>query len=157
MNPDPGTYALILRLNRSRRIRIGCLGILELQPGYYIYVGSAFGPGGLRARTGRHRKKRGPRHWHIDYLKPWVDLTEIWFTHDPVKREHQWAEALLAEADSFTPLPGFGSSDCKCPTHLVYSPSKPDPDSCLGALQSGVTAPVGKEIERRIGASGNKT
>ncbi len=80
----------------------------------------------------------GARHWHIDYLKPWLDLREIWYTHDPVKREHQWAKALLAETNSFAPLPGFGSSDSKCETHLVYFSSEPDFKHCCDVISFGV-------------------
>jgi Uri superfamily endonuclease len=120
------------------QIKIGRLGILKLQTGYYIYLGSAFGPGGLLARTRRHREKTGPKHWHIDYLKPWIDLRETWYTHDPTRREHQWATALLAETKASVPLPGFGSSDCRCETHLVHFSSKPDFDRCCRAFTHGV-------------------
>ena len=53
----PGTYALILRASTAQTIQIGRLGDLVMQPGYYIYVGSAFGPGGLAARVGRHLRQ----------------------------------------------------------------------------------------------------
>ena len=146
MKTDPGTYALVFRSAATRNIKIGRLGTLSLQPGYYIYVGSAFGPGGLRARTGRHQRKASPKRWHIDYLKPRADLIEIWYTHDPIRREHEWAQALFGLSSLSVPLPGFGSSDCKCLTHLLYSRSKPDLRSSLGTPQSGVTAPVAIEF-----------
>lgn len=151
MNSEPGTYALILRSSRSERLQIGRLGILEQEPGYYIYVGSAFGPGGLWARTRRHRRKIGASHWHIDYLKPWLDLREIWYTHDPVRREHQWAKALLTVPESSVPLPGFGSSDCRCGTHLVHFSSAPDFDCCCDAFRRGIAghAPVEVHTEAR--------
>ena len=56
MHPLPGTYALVFRAKRKRRLIIGKLGTLNLQPGCYVYVGSAFGPDGLKARIGHHRK-----------------------------------------------------------------------------------------------------
>lgn len=46
----PGTYALILRSDSAARVRIGHLGVLAATRGYYVYIGSAFGPGGLAAR-----------------------------------------------------------------------------------------------------------
>ncbi len=46
----PGTYALVLACQKTGRVRIGRLGVLALQPGFYVYVGSAFGSGGLAAR-----------------------------------------------------------------------------------------------------------
>jgi Uri superfamily endonuclease len=56
MSPRQGTYALVFTAKRKKRLIIGKLGTLTLQPGYYVYVGSAFGPGGLKARIGHHRK-----------------------------------------------------------------------------------------------------
>jgi Uri superfamily endonuclease len=56
MNHLPGTYALVLSSSSDRRIRIGKFGLLHIRPGFYIYVGSAFGPGGLGARIAHHRK-----------------------------------------------------------------------------------------------------
>ena len=50
----PGTYALLLSATRRQRITIGRLGALALQPGCYVYTGSARGPGGLRARLRHH-------------------------------------------------------------------------------------------------------
>ena len=47
MTAQPGTYALVLASQKTGPVRIGRLGTLELQPGVYIYVGSAFGPGGF--------------------------------------------------------------------------------------------------------------
>src|ERR1017187_2023294 len=51
VSPAPGTYVLVLRCSSNRTIRVGCLGSIRLRPGYYLYVGSGFGPGGLRARN----------------------------------------------------------------------------------------------------------
>ena len=46
----PGTYILLLHAALERDVTIGAAGILSLRQGYYAYVGSAFGPGGLYAR-----------------------------------------------------------------------------------------------------------
>jgi len=56
----PGTYALVLRLARATTIHVGALGAVDFAPGWYVYVGSALGPGGLAARVNRHlsRSKR---------------------------------------------------------------------------------------------------
>jgi Uri superfamily endonuclease len=53
--PDQkGTYVLIAKVTEVRRLRIGYLGEFDIVPGFYAYVGSAFGSGGLRARIGHH-------------------------------------------------------------------------------------------------------
>jgi Uri superfamily endonuclease len=125
MNSLPGTYALIFLSSRERQLKIGKLGTLQLKPGFYIYVGSAFGPGGLKARIAHHCKKARRPHWHIDYLGSFLHLIEIWYTYDPVQREHQWAQTLSATRGTSVPLAGFGSSDCRCKTHLFFRNSRP--------------------------------
>ena len=125
MNSLPGTYALIFLSSRERQLTIGKLGTLQLKPGFYIYIGSAFGPGGLKARIAHHCKKARRPHWHIDYLGSFLHLTEIWYTYDPVHREHQWAQILSATRGSSVALAGFGSSDCRCKAHLFFRNSRP--------------------------------
>ncbi|MFN8443960.1 MAG: GIY-YIG nuclease family protein [Caldilineaceae bacterium] len=116
----PGTYALILRAATTQTVRIGRLGDLVLQPGYYIYVGSAFGPGGLAARVGRHLRKEKRLRWHIDYLRAACEVEEVWWTCDSVRRECEWANKLRELPGTVVPMVGFGSSDCGCETHLVW-------------------------------------
>ena len=60
----PGTYMLVLRLPKRRRLAVGRLGDFEFPAGYYLYAGSA--QGGLRGRVLRHLRADKKRHWHID-------------------------------------------------------------------------------------------
>lgn len=118
-----GTYVLILELPQSRRIKIGKLGIFHFDKGCYCYVGSAFGPGGLRPRTDRHRKRSKKLRWHIDYLRRYCRLVEIWYASGSMKQECPWVSKLNpAQEPRAVPVPGFGSSDCKCASHLFYHP-----------------------------------
>jgi Uri superfamily endonuclease len=134
--PKPGTYALVMQSADSRRLEIGRLGTLPLRPGFYLYVGSAFGPGGLPARL-RHHSKPAPRpHWHIDYLRSATRLLEIWYSHEEAVLEHAWAEAILRMRSASTPLAGFGSSDCRCPSHLSFHPEHPSRRSLRRALRA---------------------
>ena len=94
MTSRPGTYALLLASTLSRCLRIGRLGDLALSPGWYVYVGSAFGPGGVGARLAHHRKRAARPHWHIDHLRLHTQLERVWFTHDSIRREHQWAQVM---------------------------------------------------------------
>ena len=125
MHPLSGTYAMIFTASREKKLEIGKLGTFELKPGYYVYVGSAFGPGGLKARIARHRQITCRRHWHIDYLKADLRPDQVWYTNDPIRREHQWSRTLARTKCASIPLPGFGSSDCRCESHLYYFPSMP--------------------------------
>lgn len=98
---------------------------MEVRSGTYAYVGSAFGPGGVRARVDRHWQGGKARHWHIDYLRPQADLRQVWYTYDTVRRECTWAEVLQAFPHASIPLNGFGASDCDCAAHLIFFPEPP--------------------------------
>jgi Uri superfamily endonuclease len=114
------TYILVLRLTKPRRLRIGRLGLRSFPAGFFLYVGSAFGPGGLKGRMGHHLRGTRRCRWHIDYLRGACNLWALWASVEAERCEHRWA-ALLAQS-SFTAaaVQGFGSSDCACPTHLFY-------------------------------------
>ncbi|RLB23859.1 MAG: hypothetical protein DRG73_04740 [Deltaproteobacteria bacterium] len=118
---DRGSYLLVLKLERHKLIEIGRLGKFMFQKGYYIYVGSAMS--NLRARIKRHKQKRKKMHWHIDYLTRVTDG----FLSIPI-RSSQRQECEIAQALSSilkSGPAGFGSSDCKCLTHLFWSEKSP--------------------------------
>ena len=124
---DKGTYILILRVPQMKRLEIGRLGAFDIVPGYYAYLGSAFGPGGIRARVGHHLEPVDQPHWHIDWLLSVALPLEVWYAASDRKLEHDWAE-LLRDAPQFrTPIPRFGSSDYRrsTPSHLFYSKRPP--------------------------------
>ena len=125
MRSGNGTYALVFKTQQTKKIIVGKLGNLKLQPGFYVYVGSAFGPGGLKARIGHHRRRSRRPHWHIDYLSKHLTPIEVWYTYDTVHQEHCWSEILEHYRDTSTPLPGFGSSDCCCKSHLHFFYARP--------------------------------
>jgi Uri superfamily endonuclease len=120
-----GTYALISRVITAGPVSIGKLGRHQIEAGYYVYVGSAFGPGGLNARLAHHLRKAGAPHWHMDYLRPSVDIIEVWYTTDRRSREHQWAERLAIHKRASLPIAKFGASDCTCSAHLFRFGSRP--------------------------------
>ncbi len=115
-----GTYVLVLRLSSSTRVEIGKLGSFDLRPGYYCYVGSAFGPGGVFSRLAHHFRPVGRPHWHVDHLRKVAHVEEAWYAVHERKREQQWAAILSRMPDASIAIPRFGSSDCRCPGHLVY-------------------------------------
>lgn len=120
----PGTYALIPKSVSKTCVQIGRWREIKLQPGFYIYVGSALGPGGVRARVSRHLRSDKSPHWHIDYLRRVASLVEVWVSYDSKRLEHQWAKILLNTL-GMTSIQGFGCSDCKCSSHLFYTAKLP--------------------------------
>jgi len=125
LGKQPGTYALILANDSVQVVTVGRLGTLELQPGWFVYVGSAQGPGGLAARVGRHIQIEKKRRWHIDYVRPQVELREVWFTHGSEKVECQWAQKMAQMPKAELRYQRFGASDCSCAAHLIWLPRRP--------------------------------
>jgi Uri superfamily endonuclease len=122
----PGAYVLLLTANAPAVLNMPRFGKLTLATGQYAYVGSALGPGGLKARVGRHLRAEKPLHWHIDYLTaalPVVHVVTLAVT-DGARLECTWVKRLLGLNGASAPAPGFGSSDCRngCPAHLVRLP-----------------------------------
>ena len=119
---------MILACTTEQAVQVGKRGRLMVRPGFYVYAGSAFGPGGLGARVARHCRKHKRLRWHIDYLRAAAAPDEVWYTLDPVSIECRWAEAFRRMPRSSMPMQGFGASDCSCRTHLFYfrrRPSRP--------------------------------
>jgi Uri superfamily endonuclease len=133
--PEYGTYVLTLRLERRRRLAVGKLGRFDFPPGFYAYVGSAFGPGGLPARLKHHLTSRSKPHWHIDYLRRAARPVSLWASGEWARREHLWAEVLSQMPGVETPAPGFGSSDCRCPTHLFRFTGTPQFNEFAGLVR----------------------
>jgi Uri superfamily endonuclease len=120
----PGTYALYLYLSSQDTLQVGKLGTFSFPAGTYIYTGSAFGPGGLRARLNRHLNARKRRFWHIDYLLSSVNIFGVYYLESEHRYECLWSQALATQTDVYLPAPGFGSSDCGiCITHLTAFPA----------------------------------
>ena len=133
---------LILSLPRPATIDIGRLGHFQFPAGWYAYVGSAHGPGGLAARISRHLRSPKPLRWHVDYLRVPARPVAVWCALGVRERECAWAGALSGLPGASTPAPRFGASDCRCPTHLVYFAAPPD----VGAFARAVGEPVSEEM-----------
>ena len=122
---DPGTYGLIFSRPAAGWIQVGKLGRFEFPAGFYVYVGSALGPGGLAGRLGRHLSQEKRTHWHVDYLSREVTLVEIWYAPGEEIREHDWAAAAGRLPGARIAAAGFGASDCRCPAHLFHFMERP--------------------------------
>jgi Uri superfamily endonuclease len=133
--PGHGTYILSLELATSQTLQIGRLGWLTLPAGVYLYVGSAFGAGGLAGRLKHHLSSIHRPHWHIDYLRQAAVLTEIWTLECEFRREHDWAALLASMPGVSLPASKFGASDCDSATHLFYFSERP----ALSAFQTAAS------------------
>ena len=118
LKPRPtGSYALLLYLPSRRKIAVGKLGLIDLPRGHYVYFGSALG--GLEARVARHFRPEKKLHWHADYLSADAPWSQAWLMPDGLRWECIWAPDAAATVGVTNFVPGFGSSDCRCKSHLV--------------------------------------
>jgi len=118
MRAKPSSYLLILENWREQERRVGRLGRVNFAAGFYVYVGSG-GPNVVK-RIRRHMAPQKRRHWHIDYLTTGrrrmksVDA-RVYSGVPECRLAAQLARDLVR-------VPGFGASDCTCPTHLFFAP-----------------------------------
>jgi len=115
-NEGKGSYVLLIKLPEENTISIGSLKAVHFRRGYYAYVGSAMG--GFKPRLNRHLKGNKRPHWHIDYLLARASINSIILCQTQDRTECNIAQALSHQFDA---IPGFGSSDCKCHSHLFFA------------------------------------
>jgi len=107
------SYVLLLYCQNDFKIKVGALGIISFRRGYYYYVGSA--KSGLH-RIKRHFSSKKTKRWHIDYISTKMVVIGAILFKEP--------ECTLAKRfKNFEAVNGFGCSDCKCKSHLFYSPT----------------------------------
>ncbi len=125
MLPAKGVYALIVMIPLSLTFKAGGLKEVSLSEGLYIYVGSALGQGLLPRRVARHLSFFKKLRWHVDYLLTLrcVKVVGVVASYVHEKLECDLVRKLLLKGFKPT-VRGFGSSDCRCYSHLLLSPSQ---------------------------------
>ena len=104
-------------LAKEQEITVGKLGTFSFPQGWYIYVGSA--RRNIRSRIERHLQREKKLRWHFDYLRPFLQVEKVQ-TFDGDIGECGLCHKLLLEKQGKIIVKGFGSSDCKCHSHLVF-------------------------------------
>lgn len=115
---DSGLYQLVIRMPKTRAVMIGRLGSFPFPAGYYVYTGSA--KRGLESRVARHLRKQKKMRWHIDYLLRQGRVVEVKKYGGDALSECELSRMVEGLRGSEIIVPGFGSSDCKCSTHLFH-------------------------------------
>lgn len=119
---DRGGYLLILYSPRDLSRAIGGLGSRHFPKGWYVYVGSALNS--LAARLGRHRRQHKSSHWHIDYLiRDPIKIVQSL----PIRRRDRIEGAMATQLHRIADdcIAGFGASDSKVSSHLLYFSGNP--------------------------------
>ena len=119
---DSGVYMVVVKLEEDKTIVTGKLQFSKYKSGYYVYAGSA--KVNLVKRIKRHRNKNKKTfHWHIDYLTAVADEIKTFGIYTNRFSECDIAKGLSDIGGSR--IHGFGSSDCKCTSHLYYFKENP--------------------------------
>jgi len=147
---DKGSYLLGISLAQVLDLFVGRLGQFAFSAGYYIYAGSAQGPGGLAARLNRHRRREKQLHWHIDYLLAHACLTDVWSIVSKERLECLWARGVAEMPGARIVAPRFGASDCRCPAHLIHFSQPPRPAQVRKVLQARTKEKALVEYNREI-------
>ncbi len=107
---------LLVGLRRRQVIAVGSPGVVSFVPGAYVYVGRA--KRGMAARIARHLRRYKRPRWHIDMLLAEGEVLAV-----AVLQTVQECElmALLEKLwKSSETVKGFGASDCRCESHLLW-------------------------------------
>ena len=114
---EKGAYLLVVHLHDAITLAPGRLSGKNLGAGWYVYAGSAYGPGGIRARVSRHFKTQKSLRWHVDYL---THGNNVYALALPKQRECDLVSWLLDTKLFATAIRNFGNSDCRtCESHLL--------------------------------------
>lgn len=110
-----GVYLLLLRVQNRIIVKIGSLGRLSFSKGYYVYAGS--GQNNVLKRVERHLSNNKKLHWHIDYLlsSNSANIESAYIIRGSKALECALSVKMLK---LYTPVLGFGCSDCTCSSHL---------------------------------------
>ncbi len=107
------TYILLIESYKERKVFIGILGKLNFSKGDYAYIGSA--KKNLMSRIKRHLSNNKKKFWHIDYfLDRKTRIKEVWVS----SKEVECRMAKYFFKNGFPYIKNFGSSDCRCRSHL---------------------------------------
>ncbi|MHA1976776.1 MAG: GIY-YIG nuclease family protein [Candidatus Hodarchaeales archaeon] len=125
---QPGTYVLALEISERLQIQVKQLR-WNLNPGYYLYFGSAKGKNStsLKNRIKRHFDLKKKVFWHIDHL---TTHSSVILQCAYVNTSEQSTEcrnlASFSKNFQIKIITRFGSSDCKekCGGHLGFIQDK---------------------------------
>jgi Uri superfamily endonuclease len=110
-----GIYALVISVGKDVVASIGAMHEMKFDKGLYVYVGSA--QTNLEKRAARHFSRTKRKFWHVDYLlgSERVSVFKVFYKKGARSEECKLAKELGKKGLA---IKGFGSSDCKCESHL---------------------------------------
>ena len=116
-----GSYCLLAYLSKGCLMAFGKNSAF-FPRGWYAYVGSAMN--GIDKRVQRHLRSHKKMRWHIDFLLDKAVVKEVIAMSSELREECAKAAALKA-IGGLVIAKRFGSTDCRCETHLLFFRSNP--------------------------------
>lgn len=120
---DKGIYSILMELREAKEIGVGKLGSFLFPPGYYIYTGRAMR--NLTARIRRHKREEKKLFWHIDYFLNHSLVKALLIIPIEIDLECLLNRQIMGIERARVIAPRFGSSDCRCPSHLIFFSEPP--------------------------------
>ncbi len=117
-----GVYNLLIRLEKDCCLKVGMFGTFRFPEGYYVYTGSA--QNNMEKRIARHLSHHKKMHWHIDYLLRVAKVLKVVEYAGLKADECRISREIGKHPDAKIIVKGFGSSDCRCRTHLYFFSKK---------------------------------
>lgn len=115
------SYVVVLRVCRKLDLVVGSLGKVSIEPGYYLYIGSA-NIKRYYLRVLRHFTKVKKLRWHIDYLSSnnGVEVTLGICCYEGLSEDSLYKLVIHSSMSIFCSpyIKGFGCSDTSHLTHL---------------------------------------
>jgi len=150
-----GRYVLLLEVVTGVSFPVRSGATFDLRAGTYAYVGSAAGSGGVAARVSRHLRRAKQPHWHIDHLLMRAEVRAV------VCFGLQVGECALAghleNVLGGSPVPGFGCSDCRCPSHLFLLPKGLGACELAASVEQAQAKPPGSVLGLFVLGDGTRT
>ncbi|WP_218042169.1 GIY-YIG nuclease family protein [Infirmifilum lucidum] len=144
-----GIYAMLIEIKFPLRFEFRKREVV-LAPGLYVYVGSAKGAGGIRARVARHRRKDKKVRWHVDLVTVSPHARVSGAVCAKTAEPECILVPLLEEAGFSHVIKGFGASDCKrgCASHFLrYEGVGKCSDALLEVFREAGLEPLSLELE----------
>ncbi len=122
-----GTYIVVYTVGTPSTVTVRSRCTYALPAGHYVYIGSAFNSGGVKARVSWHLDPTKPPLKNVDFLKPFARPIETWWSFRRGEQECPWSALMAAKREYHCPAPKFGAIDCLiCPANLYFTEGPPD-------------------------------
>lgn len=144
-----GIYAMLIEIESPLRLVFRKREVV-LAPGLYVYVGSAKGAGGIRARVARHQRRDKKVRWHIDLVTVSSQARVSGVVCAEAAEPECVLVPLLEEAGFSHVIKGFGASDCRrgCTSHFLrYEGKGKCGDVLLEVFREAGLEPLSLELE----------